>query len=65
MEAKGIAYDGVDEALAVPGTELRLFGKPEAFKKRRMGVALARATDVGIARQNAKRAASLVKPVTP
>ena len=42
MEAKGIAFDGVAEALAVPGVDLRLFGKPETFKKRRMGVALAR-----------------------
>ncbi len=62
-DAKGIAFDGVDEALSVAGTELRLFGKPEAFKKRRMGVALARASDTDTARANAKRAASLVKPV--
>jgi phosphoribosylglycinamide formyltransferase 2 len=40
-----------------------LFGKPEAFKKRRMGVALARATDTDTARANAKRAAALVKPL--
>jgi phosphoribosylglycinamide formyltransferase 2 len=64
MEAKGIAFDGVEAALAVPGTDLRLFGKPEAFKKRRMGVALARAGDVETARTNAKRAAALVKPVS-
>jgi phosphoribosylglycinamide formyltransferase 2 len=35
MEAAGIAFEGVAEALAVPGTDLRLFGKPEAFTKRR------------------------------
>jgi phosphoribosylglycinamide formyltransferase 2 len=63
MEAKGIAFEGVDEALKVPGTEIRLFGKPEAFKKRRMGVALARATDTDGARALAKRAAAMVKPV--
>jgi phosphoribosylglycinamide formyltransferase 2 len=63
MESKGIAFEGVDEALKVPGADLRLFGKPEAFKKRRMGVALARATDTDTARRNAKRAAALVKPV--
>ena len=45
MEAQGIAFDGVAEALAIPETELRLFGKPESFKKRRMGVALARGAD--------------------
>ena len=38
MEAQGIVFDGVDEALRVPGTDLRLFGKPESFAKRRMGV---------------------------
>jgi len=63
MEAKGIAFEGVAEALAVPGTELRLFGKPESFKKRRMGVAVARADTVETARSNAKKAAGLVKPV--
>src|SRR3954464_16084863 len=42
-EAPGISFDGVDEALALPGVDLRLFGKPESFTRRRMGVALARA----------------------
>ena len=45
LEAKGIAFEGVAEALAVPGADLRLFGKPESFLKRRMGVALARGAD--------------------
>ena len=63
LEATGIAFEGVEQALAVPGTELRLFGKPEAFVKRRMGVALARATDVETARVLARRAAAAVKPV--
>lgn len=62
MEAKGIAFDGVAEALSVQGVDLRLFGKPESFKKRRMGVALARAASTDVARTNAKKAASLVKP---
>ncbi len=62
MEAQGIVFDGVDEALRVPGTDLRLFGKPESFAKRRMGVALARAVDVETARSNAKLAASKVTP---
>ncbi|MDI3384585.1 formate-dependent phosphoribosylglycinamide formyltransferase [Xenophilus aerolatus] len=61
-DAVGIVFDGVDEALAVPGTDLRLFGKPESFVKRRMGVALAHADDVETARRNAKEAASRVKP---
>lgn len=64
MEAKGIAFEGVAEALAVSGADLRLFGKPESFKKRRMGVALARAETTDVARTRAKHAASRVKPVT-
>ena len=62
VEAAGIVFDGVEEALRVPGTDLRLFGKPESFAKRRMGVALARAGDVETARGHAKLAATKVKP---
>jgi phosphoribosylglycinamide formyltransferase 2 len=63
LEAQGIAFEGVAEALRVPQTDLRLFGKPESFARRRMGVALAYADNVGTARQRAKLAASLVRPV--
>lgn len=63
MEAKGIAFDGVAEALNVPGTDLRLFGKPESFTKRRMGVAVATGRDTDEARSRAKLAASKIKPV--
>ncbi len=62
VDAKGIVFDGVDEALRVPGTDIRLFGKPESFVKRRMGVALARHADVEVARRHAKLAASKVVP---
>ena len=62
LEGKGIVFDGVAEALRVPNTDLRLFGKPESFVKRRMGVALAFDADVQVARHNAKLAASRVKP---
>ena len=62
VDAKGIAFDGIDDALRVPNTELRLFGKPESFVKRRMGVALAFDADVETARVNAKAAAAKVKP---
>ncbi len=61
-DAQGMVFDGVDEALAIAGTDLRLFGKPESFTKRRMGVALARAENTDTARSNAKLAASKVKP---
>lgn len=65
VEAPGLVFDGVDEALAIAGTDIRLFGKPESFVKRRMGVALARAADVDTARTNAKLAASRVRPRLP
>jgi phosphoribosylglycinamide formyltransferase 2 len=58
-----IAFEGVDHALRVPESDLRLFGKPEAFTRRRMGVALANADDVSEARVRAKECASRVKPV--
>ena len=63
IEASGIAFDGIAEALGVPGADLRLFGKPESFQRRRMGVALARGDDVDQARERAREAASRVKPV--
>jgi len=64
LEERGIAFEGVDDALRVPGTDVRLFGKPESFKKRRMGVAVAQGEDVNQARQRAKQAAALVRPVS-
>ena len=65
LEAAGIAYEGIAEALDAPGVDLRLFGKPESFARRRMGVALAVAATVDEARVRAKNAASRVKPVKP
>ena len=62
VAARGVVFDGVEQALAVPGSDLRLFGKPESFVKRRMGVALARAEDVETARRRAKEAAAKVRP---
>jgi phosphoribosylglycinamide formyltransferase 2 len=61
-ETQNLVFDGVDAALAVPSSDIRLFGKPESFVKRRMGVALATGKDVTEARERAKLAASLVKP---
>ena len=63
LDAKGIAFEGVAEALAVPRADLRLFGKPESFAKRRMGVALAVGADTDQARGRAKQAAACVRPV--
>ena len=62
VDATGIVFDGVADALRVPRTDIRLFGKPESFKKRRMGVALAFDADVEVARVNAKEAAGRVRP---
>jgi phosphoribosylglycinamide formyltransferase 2 len=62
VDAGAMRFEGVEDALAVPETELRLFGKPESFVKRRMGVALARGGNTDEARDRAKLAASLVKP---
>ncbi len=63
MNETGISFDHVEQALAVPGSEIRLFGKPEAFEKRRMGVAVASGGNVDEARGRARLAASRVKPV--
>lgn len=62
VDAGAMTFDGVEEALKIPGSELRLFGKPQSFVKRRMGVALARATATDEARSRAKAAAGAVKP---
>ena len=64
LEEKGIAFEGVAQALRVKGASIRLFGKPESFVRRRMGVALAVAQNTDDARAQAKLAASLVKPVS-
>ena len=63
MDEKGISFSGVDEALRVPQSDLRLFGKPESFVRRRMGVALANGSNIEEARSRAKLAASKVSPV--
>jgi len=63
MDAVGVAYEGVAEALSVPTADLRLFGKPEAFERRRMGVATARGATTDQARERAREAASRVTVV--
>ena len=64
LEEAGIAFENIEEALRVPNTDLRLFGKPESFLRRRMGVALAFAEDTDTARQRAKACADKVRPVS-
>lgn len=61
-ESSAITYDGLDDALAEPGTSLRLFGKPSVSGRRRMGVALALGETIEDARAKARRAAARVRP---
>jgi phosphoribosylglycinamide formyltransferase 2 len=61
LDAQGIRFEDVDKALQVPESDVRLFGKPEAFVKRRMGVALACGDNVDIARKRAQQVAAAVK----
>ncbi|MFM9378767.1 formate-dependent phosphoribosylglycinamide formyltransferase [Gordonia sp. VNK21] len=63
IDAPGIKFAGVAEALADPAVDLRLFGKPESYVRRRMGVAVATGADVEQARSRAGRAAGLVTPL--
>nr|WP_308119325.1 formate-dependent phosphoribosylglycinamide formyltransferase [Rhodococcus sp. BP-332] len=64
LDEVGIAFEGVEQALRVPETDIRLFGKPESFAKRRMGVAVSTGPDVETARERARDAASRVRPVS-
>lgn len=69
--ASSVIYGGVDteivmfeyvaQALLVPQSDVRLFGKPQSFERRRMGVALAAADDVETARQRAKQVSSTIQ----
>ena len=61
VDAQDVTFEGVAEALSEPGTDIRLFGKPECFVKRRMGVAVATDTEVELARAKARRAAAQVR----
>ena len=60
VDAGAVGFHNVAEALAEPGTDIRLFGKPESYVKRRMGVGLAVADDVAEARAKAKRVSAAV-----
>ena len=62
MDEQGISFNNIEKALALPQTDLRLFGKPEAYTRRRMGVALSYADDTDSARTQAKLCASIVTP---
>jgi phosphoribosylglycinamide formyltransferase 2 len=61
VDSKDLSFENIEQALAVPDSDIRLFGKPESFERRRMGVALATGKDVEEARARAQLASSLVK----
>lgn len=63
VDAPALRFQGVAQALAVPRSDLRLFGKPESYRRRRMGVALAAGDDVEQARERARQVAQSVRPV--
>jgi phosphoribosylglycinamide formyltransferase 2 len=63
IAGEGIAFEGLNEALTVPETEIRLFGKPVSHPRRRMGVALATGDSVEKARERAREAAGRIVPV--
>lgn len=58
VDAAVVRFEGVAGALAMPGTDIRLFGKPASFVTRRMGVALATGTDAESARNQARASAA-------
>ena len=60
-DADHIYFEGVDQALQIPGVDVRLFGKPKSFKKRRMGVILAFSNTMESALESVKEAALKIK----
>lgn len=62
-DSDNLVFENIHEALAVPESDLRLFGKPASFTRRRMGVALATGRDIDEARARAKLVAGRVRPV--
>ncbi len=56
-------YEGLEKALSIPDTKIRIFGKPTTRPKRRMGVALASGETIEEAREKAKAAAEAIKVV--
>ncbi len=65
LDEPGIRFANVDKALIIPNTDIRLFGKPESFVKRRMGVVLAQADTTHSAREKANASAATIKTFKP
>ena len=60
-DANIIIYDEIEKALAIDGVDIRIFGKPESFKKRRMGVILSTGKSIEEAKSKAREAKSLIR----
>lgn len=60
VDAAAVVFEGMARALSVPGSELRLFGKPESYVKRRLGVGLATGSDVAQALDRARQVSAAV-----
>jgi phosphoribosylglycinamide formyltransferase 2 len=59
-----LSYEGLEQALCIEGAEVRLFGKPISYVRRRMGVALAVDENTDKARIKARKVAACIRPVT-
>jgi len=60
-DCDAISFENIPKAIADQGLDIRLFGKPQSFKKRRMGVILAHANDIQQARNKTQQARSQIK----
>jgi len=59
-DANIVIYDEIEKALAIDGVDIRIFGKPESFKKRRMGVILSTGKNIDEAKSKVQEAKSLI-----
>ncbi len=64
-DGQDIRFENLQQALKDPNSDLRLFGKPEGFTRRRMGVATARGADTEQARELAQAVVSQIKVNVP
>lgn len=60
-ESSQVEFSNLENALAEPDTQLRLFGKPKVKTQRRMGVTLALDNSIALARARATRASESIQ----
>lgn len=61
VDTESVVFEYVAQALLVPQSDVRLFGKPQSFERRRMGVALATADNITTARERANQVSSTIQ----